>query len=1066
MTTTQKWKQYGGMNKLDTYNNVTVNAIVADTFTLKKSYYGTFDICGELHVSGNAIIDTDIKGKNLTITNDISCNRLFVNSKSTHYSDMDVSGNLKVYSGNAFFYKNVDISSNLYLSKQLFLGDSQIAFINATNTIGNIGINTTTPISAFDISSNKSFVINVSSSQDNTSSVLARNKNNRGISLQTDSSSSSINFFNQSTSTVNGYIQYYNPGVFTLSTSTNTNIWSKMSVTNRATNQALESDHLFDETVVIYDISNGTTPYMYPVYESEEDITGDALTLVSNNSVSNTFMNIVTPFKNGLSIGGGTYPTESYKSMGTFGLMKYGEYTPAINIVSGESKIKHKSTVAIHNHYPETERYSLDVNGPIHVKNGELTITKQPSFEIIQMKIGRTTPLFAIAVGTPYRKDVIAPQTFYRQQILYTNDGGENWNISTDLSGTTIEGSNFTNNNLNAVYVHDASLAFISGSNGYTVYTYDKGANWNPIAFNNPTYNASFVKSVFMSSSFRVFLGYASGLIYWFDVSSNIYTGGVTNSTSIRDGSLSVGSNIPIVGIEGTGNTLYVITANTIYKYSINTGTTIPSLIGSPRVCTIATPNYMSISVLDATHAVVVGTSAITYLNGTTWTDIAAPYPLKSVYVYDIYNAMAVGSNGAFIYTKNGYSSWTVVPTDILNSGGNAARLIDSRYDLTNICMLNLNEFIITKTIQAYVKNSVAGNTSVFNGYFPNIYNNATNYVIDVSGSLQISGDININDSGKLNTNTSNFYLLNTGVKTINIGGDASSIIMGNATSIVTANYNLEVLHDSITYGNIFCNTAIKSANYEGIDSYGNIIIGGLNELVGNRNISIGNFSSNFINTKNIIKLGGSQDQVILGGTITSSISLKTGPIIYLNYTSLPNSSAGPGNQAAGIHIGDNGSVDAGYLVVSYDRAGYVIKSPASNTVVKLDISGLILPSTTSKIVSLRPASGANETIDSSYVVGVSSIDISNVFLKNYLISSASQQVVDTATVSMTGNLSVGKYTSIISNTQLDISGNTMTTRLGVGTLAVNSSYTLDVNGETHIRGNVSQDSGYYIWQF
>lgn len=1016
MTTTQrqKWKQYGGMNKLDTYNNVTVNAIVADTFTLKKSYYGTFDICGELHVSGNALVDSDIKGENLTITNDISCNRLFVNSKSTHYSDMDVCGNLKVYSGNAYFYKNVDISSNLYLSKQLFLGDSQIAFINATNTIGNIGINTTTPISAFDISSNKSFVINVSSSQDNTSSVLARNKNNRGISLQTDSSSSSINFFNQSTSTVNGYIQYYNPGVFTLSTSNNTNIWSKMSVTNRATNQALESDHLFDETVVIYDVSNGTTPYMYPVYESPEDITGDALTLVSNNSMSNTFMNIVTPFKDGLSIGGGTYPTESYKSMGTFGLMKYGEYTPAINIVSGESKIKHKSTVAIHNHCPETERYSLDVNGPIHVKNGELTITQQPTFEIIQMKIGRTTPLFAIAVGTPYRKDVITPQTFYRQQILYTNDGGENWNISTDLSGTTIEGSNFTTNNLNAVYVHDASLAFISGSNGYTVYTYDKGANWNPIAFNNAIYNTSFVKSVFMSSSFRVFLGYASGLIYWFDVSSTIYTGGLTNSTSIRDGSFSVGSNIQVVGIEGTGNTLYVITANTIYKYSINTGTTPPSQPTETRVCSISTPNYTSISVLDATHAVVVGTNAITYLNGTTWADIAAPSPLKSVYVYDIYNAMAVGSNGAFIYTKNGYSSWTVVPTDILNSGGNAARLIDSRYDLTNICMLNLNEFIITKTITAYVKNSVAGNTSVFNGYFPNIYNNATNYVMDVSGSFRLSGDMNINNGG-----------------------------------------NLSVA------GNVSCYATITATNYETSDICGNIFIGGFNTISGTRYITIGNFSSNTINTRNIIKIGGTQDQLIWGGSIISDSSLKTGKILYLNHTAFANTSGG-----SGIHIGDNGSLDAGYFAVSYDRAGYVMKSTASNNVVKLDISGLLLPSATSKIVELRPASGANETIDSSYVVGVSSIDISNVFLKNYLISSASQQVVDTATVSMTGKLSVGKYASLITNAQLDVNGNTMTTRMGVGTLAVNSSYALDISGETHIRGNVSQDSGYYIWQF
>jgi len=1088
MTTIQpeKWKKYGGMNKLESYNNITVNTIVADTFTLKKAYYGTFDICGELHVSGNAIIDTNIKGNNLTIVNDISSNQLFVNNKSTHYADMDVYGNLTVYNGNAHFYKNLDISLNLYLSKQLFLGNSQLAFINATDGIGNIGINTTTPISAFDISSNQSFVMNVSSSLDNTYSVLTRNKNNRGILLQTDSSSSAINFFKQST--VNGYIQYYNPGVFTLSTSNNTNIWSTMSVTNRTTNGPLVNDHIFGETVVIYDVSNGTTPYLYPVYENDSETSGDALTLVSNNSVSNTFMNIVTPSKNGLSMGGGTYPKDTTRSMGTIGMLNTsGQYTPAINVVSGSSKIKHKSTVSIHNHCPETETYSLDVNGPIRVKNGELTITQQPVFEILQMKNGRTNPLFGVAIGSPYRKDVTSLQTFYRQEILYTNDGGENWNVSFDLSGKSIERTDFSNNNMTAVYVYDASVAFISGNNGFTAHTYNKGVNWYGIALADSA-NTSFIKSIYMSTSFRVFLGYASGLIYWFDVSSNIYTGGVTNSYAIRDGSLNVGTNNPVIGMDGSGNTLYVITTNTIYSYSINTGVTSPSLTSS-RLCTIATPSYTSISVLDATHAIVVGTSAITYVNGGTWTDISAPYPLKSVYAYDTYNAMAVGANGAFIYSNNGYASWASVPTSLLNSGGNAARLLDSRYNLTNICMLSLNEFIISKTITSYVKDSIAGNTSVFNGYFPNLYNNATNYVMDISGSLRLSGDVNVNDGGKLNSNNSTFYLLNTGVKTISLGGDASCIVMGNASSMVTANYNWSVLHDAsingnvvtggnlavlhdsslngnVTVGgNVLCYTSIKATNYEGIDVCGNIFVGGFNTISGTRNIAIGNFSSNTINTKNIIKIGGNQDQIILGGTISSSISLKTGPIIYLNYLSLPNSSAGPGNQAAGIHIGDNGSLDAGYLVVSYDRAGYVMKSPASNTVVKLDISGLILPAATSKIVSLRLPSGANETIDSSYVVGVSSIDISNVFLKNYFISSSSQQVVDTS-MSVLGQVSMGKSTSLISNTQLDISGNTISSRIGIGTTSVNASYTLDVSGDTHIKGNVSQDSGYYIWQF
>lgn len=992
------WKQYGGMNKLESYNNITVNTIVADTFTLKKAYYGTFDICGELHVSNNASIDGNIKGSNLTIVNDISSNRLFINAQSTHNANMDISGNLTVYNGNVSLYNNLNVR------KQLFLGNSKLSFINATDTIGNIGINTTAPISAFDISSNKSFVINVSSSQDNNYSILAQNKNNRGILLQTDSSSSAINFFNQST--VNGYIQYYNPGVFTLSTGNNTNIWSKMSVTNRANYGPLVNDHIFGETVVIYDISNGTTPYMYPVYENATETSGDALTLVSNNSVSNTFMNIVTPSKNGLSIGGGTYVKDATRSMGTVGIMDTsGQYTPAINIVSGSSKTKHKSTVSIHNHSPETETYSLDVNGPIHVKNGELTITQQPTFEILQFKNCRSNKLFGIAVGTPYRKDTTNNQTYYRQQFLYTTDGGENWNTNRDLSGTSIETAVFENNNMNSVYVYDSSLAFVSGFNGFTAYTYNKGVNWVVLAMRD---NKSVVTSIYVSNTLRVFLGYGDGSVYWFDVSNNIYTGDVTLSYGTRDGSFTVAN--PVVSMDGSGNTLYIVTTNSIYTYSMNSGGTIPAYVyRSP----LSSYSYTNISVFDSTHAVAVGSTGITYINGGLWTDISTAYPLNSVYVYDTLNAMAVGPNGVFMYTNNGYATWTIVPASLLNSGGNAARLTDSTKNLTNICMLNLNEFLITKTVTSYSKNNnIAGNTSVFNGYFPNLYNNVTNYVMDISGSLRISGDMNVNDGG-----------------------------------------------------NLYCRNFINSSNYEGIDVCGNIFIGGMNTISGTRNIQIGNFSSNTINTRNLIKLGGTQDQVIIGGTVTTSVSLKTGPILYLNYTSLPNSSAGTGNQASGIHIGDNGSLDAGYMVVSYDRAGYVFKSPASTNVVKLDISGILLPSSTSKIVSLRPPFGANETIDSSYVVSVSSIDISNVFLKNYLVSSTSQQVVDTS-MSVLGTMSIGKYTNLVAGAQLDVSGNVMVSRLGIGTTSVNSSYALDISGETYINGNVSQDSGYYIWQF
>lgn len=1059
----QKWKQYGGVNKLDSYNNISVNSIVADTFTLKKAYYGTFDICGELHVSGNAIVDTTIKGNNLTIINDISSNRLFVNSQSTHYADMDVSGNLTVQNGNVYFYKNLNVSSNIYLRKQLFLGNSGISYINATDTVGKIGVNTTTPISAFDISSNQSFVINVSSSQDATYSTLAKNASGRAITLYTDSSSSSINFSNPSSS-VNAYIQYYNPGVVTLSTTNNTNIRSTMSVSNRATYSPLTNDHIFGETVVIYDVSNGTTPYLYPIYQNASETSGDALTLVSNNPTSLTFMNVVTPSKNGLSMGGGTYPNDATRSFGTMGVLNTsGQYTPSINIVSGSSNIKQTTTVAINNYSPEIDLYSLDVNGPIHVKNGSLAITRQPTFEILQIKNGRTAPLFSVAVGTPYRKDSQSQATYYRQQILYTNNGGETWNSNFDLSGTSIELETltYTTHNMNAVYIYDASLAVISGFNGFTAYTNNGGANWKTIALPS-SFFASSVTSVYVTSNLRVFLGYSNGTVNWFDVSSNIYTAQI--ATILQSGTLNIGSN-PITGIDGSNNTVFFTTTNSVHMYNANSGATAPSL-NSISASTILKPNYTSISVFDPTHAVIVGTSVISYLNAGSWTDILTPYPLSSVYVYDTTNAMAVGPNGVVLYTNNGYATWSDVPTAMLNSGGNAARLIDSNYNLTNICMVSLNAFIISKTITSYVKNGVAGNTSVFNGYFPDLYNNVSNYVMDISGSLRISGDININDGGKLASNNSTFCLLNSGVQTIHVGQGASSLDMGSTGSTVTANYNLTVLHDSslngnaLVGGNVSCYGVIKSTNYESVNAAGDMFIGGVlnTPSVSSRSIKIGNFNTT-VNTVNGITIGGPQDTVTIGA---KNIYFATSPQL-----SAPRFNLNVGQtsaSAAGIYIGNLTSLSAGYVAVSQDQLGYVVKAPTSANIVKLDTNRLVLPTSTAKIVSLQPSTD----IDSNYVVGVSSLDISNVLLKtanfpNYLsqpYANASQPVVDTSLSILGTSVSLGKYTNLIAGAQLDVSGNAVVSRLSIGTTSVNSAYALEV------KGNVFQDSGGFIWQF
>jgi hypothetical protein len=388
------WKKYGGIYNLENNNNVSVYSLVADIFTLRQSYYGTFDISGELSVRGNARIDANLRVNNITVLNDISTNRLYVNDLTNHYNDVDISGNLIIGNGNVFVLTNVNINGVIRLEQQLYLGNSGNAYLFGTNVIGNIGMNTTTPCATFDISSSRPLAFNVGTSvQEKLYSIPVRNNNHRGILLSANTNTSQIAFFNDTlistnANIANGTITYANGGVLTLDVSDNTNILSKMSVSYRTNNV---TSHVMGETAVIYDISSGT--YLQPVYQNSTENTGSALSLIANDSSSNTFMNIITPNKKGLSIGGGVYPNDQSRSMGSIGWRDTNaNYTPSINIISGNSNIKHKTTVGINTYAPATEDYTFDVNGPIHVKNGELTITNQSNMEIKYLGVSKNSP--------------------------------------------------------------------------------------------------------------------------------------------------------------------------------------------------------------------------------------------------------------------------------------------------------------------------------------------------------------------------------------------------------------------------------------------------------------------------------------------------------------------------------------------------------------------------------------------------------------------------------------------------------------------------------------------------
>jgi hypothetical protein len=524
------WKKYGGIHNAENYNHMSVYSFAVDVFTLRQSCYGTFDISGELHVSGDATSDSNMKAKNLTILNDITTSNLYVNNLSVQNVLVEISGNLIVKNGNVRISQDIDISGNIRLDNKLYLGNSTTAYLYGTPTIGNIGINTLTPIAALDISSSQPFLLNVgSSTKETVYSVPVRNLNNRGISLNTNTNTSQIGFYNDSSinpaGAPNGYIQYASGGYFTIDVSTNTNILSTVGISNRSA-----SSHIMGETVVVYDTSSGT--YLPLVYQNATETTGTALSLIANDSSSNTFMHIITPNKQGISIGGGVYPNDQTKSMGTIGLRDVSaNYTPTMNIVAGNSKIRNKTTLGLNTHSPLTDSYILDVNGPIHVNNGELTVTSSANFEISILSVGKTKN-YSVAVGSPYTIGNGTTTGGYKQKILYTTNGGETWLENYDLSGTQFENAS---NYIRSAFVFDSSLAIIAGDRSYSFYSYNGGIPigqnkaWQSINFPSFMQNENYsVKSIFINDSKRVFNGVdvsgSNSLIFWYDLPSNIYT--------------------------------------------------------------------------------------------------------------------------------------------------------------------------------------------------------------------------------------------------------------------------------------------------------------------------------------------------------------------------------------------------------------------------------------------------------------------------------------------------------------------------------------------------------------
>lgn len=771
------WKQYGGIYRTDKYHNVSMGTLVADQVILRQT------------LATRTTFDSSI-----LVKQNIGCE-----------GNVDVSGTI---TGESLFVKK-----NLYIKNKLYFGtvnpyaDSNEIAAYIYGDASGIGINTKTPISPFDITANNTIsnILTVRSQTATNTNIIAQNNTTKGIIVNASNASSFIGFFNDRNINVSNVpdskIQYNTGGI--LETISNTvKLSPNVYVYNRGTRSGITTS-IFDEPMIIYDSSQNN--YLYEYYQNTNIKSGTGLTLAALNNNSNTFLRITTPNKLGLSIGGGANPYNNLLPMGTIGISDNGgNYYQNQMISRGTDLIKNKTTLGINTFSPKTNNYALDINGATRISNGEISIVTDLSYEIKKISFSKTYPLNGIAVGTS--DSINSP---FSQKISYTIDGGKTWN-----------NSNINNNDLQdtihdfTVNYYDLNYALIGTSNSFVFYTRDKGINWNTVTLANDNLIRD-IKTIYISNyvtadANRIFfaglVGASVGVtptiptIFYYDIILNNVFDGI-NGINITGNYISTTLASPsfiIKNSDGSGNFLYFV-GNGIQKIDIT------SIRESYYINT--DKQYNSIYVYDNNFVVAVGINIISYTrNGIAWTDIPfTNITFNDVFIYDSSSAVAVGNNGIFYYTTNG-TSWASVPDTIINSSGIASLITNTNYKLSNIIMPNKDSYIISSIINPYVQNSTLGRTKMLYGYYPNLLNRTNNTVLELSGNIVISGDIEINDTGKLKTKQNTFNLLTENVETMYIANDSSNVNIGNYSTNTNINGKLITNND----------TSLNSALYVG----------------------------------------------------------------------------------------------------------------------------------------------------------------------------------------------------------------------------------------------------------
>jgi hypothetical protein len=813
------WKHYGGINHLGKINTTSLSV---NSLLMKEPYVGVFNICGELNVTGNSYLHTNLN----------------VYGNSTFYGDTIF---------NETISETANITNDIVLGNVLYFnGKSQFIYGSPSG----LGINTITPNAALDISTNLIKGFNIYSNNIENINTLAQNNQEKGLQIGVDDSSSFIHFFHDNTiqsGIVDGNISFNDGGILNIDVKQNINLLAPVSISDSE-----RVSHVNGETVVIYDISNGSffeniynnTATSHDTVNATTSTSGSALSLISNDTSSNTFMYITTPNRNGLGIGGGAYPDDLNKSMGTIGMVDTsGIYTPTQMIVSGNNKVKYKTTTGINTFKPRIDNYVLDINGPIHIDNGDITnVTGNINFELYSMSCARTDPNNLLAIGSPY--DTFNNKSFFKESVLKSIDYGKTWNVI-DLSEDILE--EIDGIGITSVHMYDQSYCFLTGQNLFLQYSIDGGMNWHLIATNvdNENTNHFFVNTKQNDTFGNIFCHFS------FDLSSTFFSFKTTThilNTEFSSTELNyIFTKGPyknsckdyidsINGIHGYDKTLYIAGNNGIVKYIIIDG---PNELTSFNSSHTNIYTYNGIYAFDNSFVIAVGNNIIssTTDGGINWNDtLLDGVNLKSVYIYNSSYAVSVGLYGNIWVTSDSGITWNYMPSNLINSSGKASLITSNNNNFKHVIMPDINTMIISNIITPFIFEQSENNqlnilqngiSNIYNMFIPNFINRSNNIVLDISGSVNISGHLKMSDTLTCSSITTRALGVNgdiiTTSPTDSISTDTGALVVTGGVGIGGNLYAKNIYIDDVELTTKIVSSQWSNNETSGINYTGNV---------------------------------------------------------------------------------------------------------------------------------------------------------------------------------------------------------------------------------------------------